>query len=187
MFRDLKPENVLVDVDGHVKLADFGLAKKLDHGDTSKSFCGSLAYLAPEMMAKKGHTKMIDWYLLGVFAYEMLTGRPPFYSRNKDELLKNIQKAPLQIPGYLTPIAGSLLRGLLSRDVKKRLGYKTGSQEIRDHPFFKNISWEMVIKKELIVPKPPKKPVLPDIVSTEDVFGQAHRDVGNVPDWSFIE
>jgi serine/threonine protein kinase len=113
IFRDLKPENVLVDIDGHLKVADFGLAKKLGDKDSSKSFCGSLAYLAPEMMAKKGHSKVLDWYLLGVFLYEMLTGRPPFYSRNKEEMLRNITKAPLTFPSYLSPEAVHLLKLLL--------------------------------------------------------------------------
>jgi serine/threonine protein kinase len=84
IFRDLKPDNVVLDMDGHAMLTDFGLSKEgvLDNG-MAKSFCGSYAYLAPEMLRKLGHGKAVDWYLLGVIIYEMLSGIPPYYANNK--------------------------------------------------------------------------------------------------------
>ena len=85
IFRDLKPDNVVIDDLGHAQLTDFGLSKEgvLDVNQGAKSFCGSVAYLAPEMLRKTGHGKSVDWYLLGVLLYEMLVGRPPYFSKQK--------------------------------------------------------------------------------------------------------
>lgn len=84
IFRDLKPDNIVIDADGHFKLTDFGLSKEgIDDNISANSFCGSLAYLAPEMLARNGHGKSVDWYLLGVLLYEMLVGKTPYYSPNK--------------------------------------------------------------------------------------------------------
>jgi len=87
IFRDLKPENIVFDEFGHVKVTDFGLSKDGFEGGLTKSFCGSYAYLAPEMVEKKGHDVSLDWYLVGVLLYEMLTGTPPYYHQNRDILL----------------------------------------------------------------------------------------------------
>lgn len=85
IFRDLKPDNVVFDADGHALLTDFGLSKEgvLNNSSGARSFCGSPAYLAPEMLKRSGHGKSVDWYLLGVLLYEMLVGIPPYYSNNK--------------------------------------------------------------------------------------------------------
>ena len=99
----MKPDNVVIDKDGHCRLTDFGLSKEgIDDNISAKSFCGSLAYLAPEMLAQQGHGKSVDWYLLGVLLYEMLVGKTPFYSHNKQQLLDNIENADLYFPRDLT-------------------------------------------------------------------------------------
>lgn len=85
IFRDLKPDNVVVDFEGHALLTDFGLSKEgvLDN-QLARSFCGSVAYLAPEMLRRSGHGKSVDWYLLGVLLYEMMVGVPPYFTNNKE-------------------------------------------------------------------------------------------------------
>ena len=98
IYRDLKPDNVVVGQDGHIMLTDFGLSregvKRSDLG--ARSFCGSYAYLAPEMVRKTGHGKTVDWYLLGVILFEMLTGMPPYYNDDKEELFDNILTMDLE-------------------------------------------------------------------------------------------
>ena len=154
IFRDLKPDNVVLDDKGHCKLTDFGLSKEgIFEGKYSQSFCGSIAYLAPEMLKKQGHGKAVDWYLLGVLFYEMVVGAPPFFTNKKEEIFHNIECAELKIPNYVSPEATDLLRKLLERDPNKRLGGSAeDAQEIKEHPFFKDVDWKKVYNKEL---KPP--------------------------------
>ena len=144
IFRDLKPDNVVLDAQGHCLLTDFGLSKEgvLDNQGAS-SFCGSVAYLAPEMLKRSGHGKSVDWYLLGVLLYEMLVGIPPYFTNNKEKLFQNIQRGPLLIPSQLSAEAKGLIIGLLSKNPLKRLGARD-AEEIKEHPFFKLIDWVAV-------------------------------------------
>ena len=139
IFRDLKPDNVVLDADGHVLLTDFGLSKEgvLDN-QGARSFCGSVAYLAPEMLRRTGHGKSVDWYLLGVLLYEMLVGIPPYFTNNREKLFQNIQRGPLLIPSQLSREAKNLLIGvslLLSSNLliaSKQESYETtGSRHQR--------------------------------------------------------
>jgi len=108
---------VVIDSEGHAKLTDFGLSKEGVQNDTeARSFCGSLAYLAPEMLKRSGHGKSVDWYLFGVLLYEMLVGDPPYFSDHEMELLNNIQNAALKLPSCLSKSAKSLLTSLLNRN-----------------------------------------------------------------------
>jgi len=139
IYRDLKPDNIVFDSQGHALLTDFGLSKEEVYDDAmAKSFCGSPAYLAPEMLKRTGHGKSIDWYLLGVLLYEMLVGIPPYYSNNKEQLYENIQRGPLKLPNFLSEDARSLLISLLNRNPHKRLGAgPNGAEDIKKHIFFK--------------------------------------------------
>lgn len=111
IFRDLKPDNIVLDKDGHVKVTDFGLSKEgVFDSIGAKSFCGSIAYLAPEMLKRTGHGKAVDWYLLGVLFYEMLVGIPPYFTDQKDEIFRNIEHGELQIPRFVSNEAVQILR-----------------------------------------------------------------------------
>ena len=106
----MKPDNIVIDPEGHCCLTDFGLSKEgIDDNISAKSFCGSLAYLAPEMLARKGHGKSVDWYLLGVLLYEMLVGKTPYYSTNKETLLENIENGELYLPREMSNQAKSIV------------------------------------------------------------------------------
>lgn len=92
VFRDLKPDNVVLDQDGHARLTDFGLSKQGVYNNTTESFCGSVAYLAPEVLNKEGHSRTVDWYLVGLLVYELIVGIPPYYNTKKEVLYENIKK-----------------------------------------------------------------------------------------------
>ncbi len=158
IYRDLKPENVLLDENGHIKLTDFGLSKEGIQDDFSgaHSFCGTPEYLAPEILNRSGHGRAVDWWSLGALLYEMLTGLPPFYCRDRDRLFDKIRRADINFPHYLSKDAQSLLQGLLERDPTRRLG--TGpddAAEIKRHAFFKSINWDDLYQGKL---PPPWKP-----------------------------
>ncbi len=119
----MKPDNVVLDDDGHVLLIDFGLSKEgvLEVSKGAKSFCRLKANLAPEMLRRVGHGKSVDWYLLGVLLYEMLVVTPPYISGNKDELFNNIINGPLKLPRSISTEANNLMVSLLNRNPKKKL------------------------------------------------------------------
>ena len=154
IFRDLKPDNVVLDEEGHAKLTDFGLSKEgVTKDQYAKSFCGSIAYLAPEMLKKQGHGKAVDWYLLGVLFYEMLVGITPFFTNRKEDIFHNIEFGELKIPEFVSEKAATLLRGLLQKDPNKRLGGSPkDAQEIKEHPYFKDVDWEKVYNKQITPP-----------------------------------
>lgn len=157
IYRDLKPDNVVLDDDGHALLTDFGLSKEgvLEVNKGAKSFCGSIAYLAPEMLRRVGHGKSVDWYLLGVLLYEMLVGTPPYFSGNKEELFYNIINGPLKLPRSISAEAKNLMVSLLNRNPTRRLGAgPEGALEIMRHPFFEGIDWHAVLNKQTSPPKP---------------------------------
>ena len=126
VYRDLKPENVLIDIDGHIKLADFGLSKFFKRDELSYSFCGSPEYMCPEILKREGHNHMIDFYTMGVILFEMMTGLPPFYTNNKSEMTKRILESELNYPSHLNPEVVDLMKRLLERNPAKRLGSVNG-------------------------------------------------------------
>lgn len=156
VYRDLKPENVLVDFNGHIKLTDFGLCKKnFRRDDLSNSLCGSPEYICPEMLNSGTHSRTLDFYQIGALLYELLTGLPPNYSSNKKQMFANIARKEAPYPGYLSVNAKSLLKGLLHKDPTKRLGYENDFEDIKAHPFFQTINWNKLMLKEKSGPLKP--------------------------------
>ncbi|OMJ65898.1 hypothetical protein SteCoe_37454 [Stentor coeruleus] len=187
IYRDLKPDNVVIDAEGHAMLTDFGLSKEgVMDKDSAKSFCGSVAYLAPEMLKRIGHGKAVDWYLLGVLLYEMLVGSPPFFSQNRSEMFFNIKKGKLKVPSSLSIECKNLLRDLLQKDPNKRLGSVGGANEIKQHEFFYGVDWDMVYNRGLKPPLPPVAPVITQFLH-EDMIADTQNEMSSVlPGWTFI-
>ena len=167
VYRDLKPENVLLHASGHVRLADFDLAKHapLDlhavasssHGLETEpalatnSFVGTLEYFAPEMVAGRGHGAAVDWWALGVFLYELVYGATPFRGTNEADTLRRIRKEKLAFPECapgqraISKECKSLIRKLLERDPTKRLGHARGAAEIKEHAFFHSVDFPLIL------------------------------------------
>ncbi len=171
VYRDLKLENVLLDMDGHVRIADFGLSKLLGkrrapgskklggpalaapnqaHGtvNMTKTFCGTREYVAPEMLSGKEYGQSVDVWAFGILLYEILCGRTPFFSKNRDEVYSRIENAELRFPRHLSAAVVSLIQGLLDRNPKTRLGQGPGGiSEIKSHEFFQDMDWDGLLKK----------------------------------------
>lgn len=157
VYRDLKPENILLDSEGHVMLTDFGLCKEgVAVGGITHTFCGTPEYLAPEVLLGQPYSPAVDWWGLGAVLFEMLSGLPPFYSRSRLEMLENILYSPLRLPSGLSKGAHSLLKGLLERDVSKRLGQRLDIEELKEHRFFASINWDDLVARKVRPPFIPK-------------------------------
>ncbi|XP_047565267.1 ribosomal protein S6 kinase beta-1 isoform X3 [Lutra lutra] len=165
IYRDLKPENIMLNHQGHVKLTDFGLCKESIHdGTVTHTFCGTIEYMAPEILMRSGHNRAVDWWSLGALMYDMLTGAPPFTGENRKKTIDKILKCKLNLPPYLTQEARDLLKKLLKRNAASRLGAGPGDAgEVQAHPFFRHINWEELLARKV---EPPFKPLLQ---SEEDV------------------
>ncbi|TNN14412.1 Ribosomal protein S6 kinase alpha-2 isoform 3 [Schistosoma japonicum] len=159
VYRDLKPENVLLNEDGHVRLTDFGLSKESIFecaGDRTYSFCGTVEYMAPEVVSRHGHGTAADWWSFGVLMYELLTGMLPFHSENRKDTMQMILKAKLSMPQFLSHSAQSLLRALFKRTPSNRLGYgQDGFEQLKKHEFFITINWDDLLNGRI---QPPFKP-----------------------------
>lgn len=154
IHRDLKPENVLLDSSGHCVLTDFGFAKEdVLTPESCSSFCGTLEYMAPEVVKKNKYGKAADCWSVGVLLYDMLVGHPPFQHKNDHTLYKKILNDKLRLPNYLSKDCVSLIKGLLQRDIKTRLNLK----DIKSHKFFNGQSWAKMLRKEI---HPPIIPII---------------------------
>ncbi|XP_053417459.1 ribosomal protein S6 kinase beta-2 isoform X7 [Nycticebus coucang] len=173
IYRDLKPENIMLSSQGHIKLTDFGLCKESIHeGAVTHTFCGTIEYMAPEILMRSGHNRAVDWWSLGALMYDMLTGSPPFTAENRKKTMDKIIKGKLALPPYLTPDARDLVKKFLKRNPSQRIGGGPGDAADvqvwgilypQKHPFFRHLNWDDLLAHRV---DPPFRPCLQ---SEEDV------------------
>ncbi|GAA6069152.1 protein kinase C epsilon type, partial [Tachysurus ichikawai] len=156
---DLKLDNILLDAEGHCKLADFGMCKEgILNGVTTTTFCGTPDYIAPEILQELEYGPSVDWWALGVLMYEMMAGQPPFEADNEDDLFESILHDDVLYPVWLSKEAVSILKAFMTKSPNKRLGcvVSQGLEEaIKVHPFFREIDWVLLEQRKI---KPPFKP-----------------------------
>jgi len=161
IYRDLKPENLLLTHEGHIVMTDFGLSKEglHDRDDRTGTFCGTPEYLAPEVLEGKGYGKAVDWWSFGTLMYEMMTGLPPFYCEDVQQMYTKIMTADLEMPDSVSPQARDLLSKLLDRNPDTRLQEPA---QIKKHPFFASLDFEKLVSKQI------KPPFIPEVQSEDD-------------------
>jgi serine/threonine protein kinase len=161
VYRDLKPENLLICADGYLKLTDFGFAKVIE--GRTYTLCGTPEYLAPEILLNKGHGKPVDWWTLGIILYEMLAGIDPFSDEDPMAIYQKILKGKVKFPRVFDVNAKSLVKHLLVADLTKRYGnMRGGVNDIKNHRFFTGLDWSRLVQKLLVMS------YIPNIASAND-------------------
>ncbi|XP_070582151.1 serine/threonine-protein kinase N2-like [Ptychodera flava] len=165
IYRDLKLDNLLLDVEGFLKIADFGLCKEgMGYGDRTSTFCGTPEFLAPEVLTEPSYTRAVDWWGLGVLIFEMLVGESPFPGDDEEEVFDSIVNDEVRYPRYLSTEAISIMRRLLRKNPERRLGSsERDAEDIKKHAFFRNVKWEDLLLRRV------KPPFVPTVKAPEDV------------------
>lgn len=167
IYRDLKPENCLLDREGHLILTDFGISKVAEDGAECKSFCGTAEYMCPEMLQELPYTVAADWWSLGVLIFELCCGHPPFAGNNKKSIADKILKKKLTLPFYMSADAKDIITKLLKKNPRSRLGANEAEDlpKMRKHRFFRKLDWKKLEAREEV---PPIKPIITDPVLAEN-------------------
>uniref|UniRef100_A0A8C4NVM9 protein kinase C n=1 Tax=Dicentrarchus labrax TaxID=13489 RepID=A0A8C4NVM9_DICLA len=165
VYRDLKLDNLLLDTEGFVKIADFGLCKEgMGYGDRTSTFCGTPEFLAPEVLTDTSYTRAVDWWGLGVLVYEMLVGESPFPGDDEEEVFDSIVNDEVRYPRFLSTEAIGIMRRLLRRNPERRLGSsEKDAEDVKKQPFFRGMDWDALLQRKV----PP--PFIPTIGGKEDV------------------
>ncbi|XP_030629130.1 serine/threonine-protein kinase N2 isoform X2 [Chanos chanos] len=165
VYRDLKLDNLLLDTEGYVKIADFGLCKEgMGFRDRTSTFCGTPEFLAPEVLTETSYTRAVDWWGLGVLIFEMLVGESPFPGDDEEEVFDSIVNDEVRYPRFLSTEAITIMRRLLRRNPERRLGAgEKDAEEVKKHLFFRNIDWNGLLAKRV------KPPFVPTIHGSNDV------------------
>ncbi|KAK7590415.1 hypothetical protein V9T40_002028 [Parthenolecanium corni] len=165
IYRDLKLDNLLLDTEGYVKIADFGLCKEgMGFGDRTGTFCGTPEFLAPEVLTETSYTRAVDWWGLGVLIFEMLVGESPFPGDDEEEVFDSIVNDEVRYPRYLSLESIAIMRRLLRKNPERRLGSsEKDAEDVKKQAFFRNINWEDLLMRKI------RPPFVPTVTSVEDV------------------
>jgi p70 ribosomal S6 kinase len=176
IYRDLKPENIMLDREGHIKLTDFGCVKRSLSDEINYTFCGTVEYMAPEILNRSGrHGKEVDWWSFGILTYDIMTGAPPFTGNNRKIISDKVVRQKLTLKKYLTPDAKDILTKLLNKKPELRLGSgERDGDAVMSHRFFSKVDWTAVVERRL---EPPFKPLL----KTEDDFSMFDKEFTSKP------
>ncbi|XP_040846640.1 serine/threonine-protein kinase N1 isoform X4 [Ochotona curzoniae] len=177
VYRDLKLDNLLLDTEGYVKIADFGLCKEgMGYGDRTTTFCGTPEFLAPEVLTDTSYTRAVDWWGLGVLLYEMLVGESPFPGDDEEEVFDSIVNDEVRYPRFLSAEAIGIMRRLLRRNPERRLGSsERDAEDVKKQPFFRTLGWDALLARRL----PP--PFVPTLAGRTDVSNFDEEFTGEAP------
>ncbi|XP_071493732.1 serine/threonine-protein kinase N2-like [Diadema antillarum] len=176
VYRDLKLDNLLLDQDGFLKIADFGLCKEgMGYGDRTSTFCGTPEFLAPEVLTEPYYTRAVDWWGLGVLIFEMLVGESPFPGDDEEEVFDSIVNDEVRYPRFLSTEAIAIMRRLLRRNPMRRLGSsQRDAEDIKGQAFFKSMNWDDLLMRRVTPPFVPKIKNAEDVSNFDEEFTSEH-------------